>query len=86
MAEHHAGCAVDAGQAAYQTFVVGKVAVAVHFNEVGKDACDVVQRHGALLVAADFADLPGGELAVYVFGELLAFFAQLLYFGRYVYG
>ena len=62
------------------------MAVAVHFNEVGKDACDVVQRHGALLVAADFADLPGGELAVYVFGELLAFFAQLLYFGRYVYG
>jgi len=33
-------------------------------------------------MAGNFGDLPGGQVAVDVFGELLAFFGQLVDLGR----
>jgi len=47
---------------------------------------DVVQGVRALRVAGDFGDLPRCEVAVNVFGELLAFFAELVNFLADVYG
>ena len=44
VAEHHAGLAVEARQAADDRQVVGECAVAVQLLEVGEDLVDVVQR------------------------------------------
>jgi hypothetical protein len=38
VAQHHAGVAVEARQAADDGLVVGKVAVAVQLDEVGEDS------------------------------------------------
>ena len=54
--------------------------VAVQFHKIGEDFVDVVQRVGTLGVAGDLGDLPGREVAVNVFGELLAFLGQLVDF------
>ena len=56
--------------------------VAVHFDKVGEDFADVVQRVRALGVAGDLGDLPRRQIAVNVFGQLLALFGQLLDFFR----
>ena len=47
--------------------------IAVQFDKVGKDFADVVQRVRPLRVARYFGDLPGREVAVDVFDQLLAF-------------
>jgi hypothetical protein len=61
VAQHHAGLAVEARQPAHDGQVVGKVAVAVQFLEVGEDLVDVVQRVGPLRVARDLRHLPGRQ-------------------------
>ena len=81
MAEHHAGLAIEAGQAAHNALVVSKVAVAVHLDKIGEDVVDVVHRVGPLRVAGDLGDLPRIEVAVNGFGQLLAFFVQLVNLG-----
>ena len=78
VAQHHAGLAVEARQAADDGQVVGEVAVAVQFLEVGEDLVDVVQRVGPLRVARDLRHLPGRQAGVDVLGELLALLAQAL--------
>ena len=60
--------------------------VAVQFDEMGEDLVDVVQRVRALGVPRDLGDLPGRQVAVNVFGQLLALLGQLVDFGRDVYG
>ena len=78
MAQHHAGRAVEAGQTADDAQVIGKMPVAVKLDKVGEYFVDVVQRVRALGVAGDLGDLPGREVAVDVFGELLAFLGELI--------
>ena len=52
--------------------------VAVQLDKMGEDFIDVVQRIRALGVPCNFGDLPGRQVAVDVFGELLAFLGQLV--------
>jgi hypothetical protein len=56
--------------------VVGVVAVAVQFLEIGEHLVHVVQRVGALRVARDLRHLPGRQAGVDVLGELLALLAE----------
>jgi len=56
--------------------------VAVKLHIVGEYFVDVIQRVRALGVAGDLGDLPGREVAVDVFGELLAFLGKLVDFVR----
>jgi hypothetical protein len=79
---HHAGLAVEAGQATHDAQVVRKVAVAVQFLEMGEDVAHIVQRVGPVRVAGNLGDLPGCEVAVDVLGELLALVGQLFDLGR----
>ena len=81
VSQHHAGVAIKARQATHNAQVIGKVAVAMQLHKVREDFVDVVQRVGALGVAGNLGDLPGREVAVDVFDELLAFFAELVNFG-----
>ncbi len=80
VAEHHAGMAVEAREAADDGEVVGEVPVTVHLDEVGEDLAHVVEGVGPLGVAGDLRDLPGRQLAVDVLGELLALAAELVDF------
>ena len=82
LTQHHAGIAVETRQATDDAQVIRKMPVAVHFDKVGEDVADVVQRVRALGVAGDLGDLPGRQIAVNVFGQLLALFGQLLNFFR----
>ena len=82
VAHHHAGVAVEAGQATYDGEVVRIVAVTVQFHKVSEDVAHVVERVGTLGVAGNLGDLPGAQLAVDVFGELLALLAELIDFFR----
>jgi len=72
VADDHARLAVEAGEAADDGLVVRIAAVAVQFAEVAEHAGDVVQSVGPLRMARDLRDLPGGELAVDLLGQLLA--------------
>ena len=56
------------------------MAVAVHLDKIGEQRIHIVQRVGTLGMARDLGDLPGRQVAVDVFGQLLAFFAQLVDF------
>ena len=76
MADHHAGLAVEAREAADDGQVIGEVAVAVQFLEVGEDVADVVQRVRALRMARDLRHLPRRQARVDVLGELLALLAE----------
>jgi hypothetical protein len=59
MTDHHAGLAVEARQATDDGLVIRKVAVAVHFDKVGKALAHIVERIGTLGMAGDLGDLPG---------------------------
>jgi len=59
VAQHHAGLAVEAREAADDGEVVREGAVAVQLLEVGEDVVDVVERVGPLRVARDLRHLPG---------------------------
>ncbi|CUJ22821.1 Uncharacterised protein [Achromobacter sp. 2789STDY5608633] len=76
VADHHAGRAVEARQAAHDGLVVGVHAVAVQFVEVGEDFAHVVQRVGTLGVAGDQRRLPRRELGVDFLGQRLALLLQ----------
>nr|GEU28296.1 hypothetical protein [Tanacetum cinerariifolium] len=76
VADHHARLAVEAGQATDDRLVVRIGAVAVQFVEVGEDFVHIVHGVRTLRVARDQRHLPGGELGVDVFGQLLALFGQ----------
>ncbi|KAG1171022.1 hypothetical protein G6F35_017134 [Rhizopus arrhizus] len=76
MADHHAGGAVEAREAADDGLVVGVHAVAVQFMEVGEHFAHVVQRVGALGVAGDKGRLPRRELGVDFLGQGLALLLQ----------
>ena len=78
VAQHHTGGAVEAGQPAHDAQVVGKMPVAVQFDKVGEQLTHVVQCVRTLGVPGDLGDLPGREVAVDVFGELVALFGQLV--------
>ena len=82
VAQHHTGVAIEARQAAHNAQVVSKMPVAVQLDKVGKDVPNVVQRVRPFGVPGNLGDLPGRQNAVDVFGELLAFFGQLLDFFR----
>jgi hypothetical protein len=56
------------------------MSVAMHFYKAGEDFVDVVKRVRPLRVSSYFCDLPRRQITVDVFGELLAFFRQLLNF------
>ena len=86
LANDHARVTIEARQAAHNGKVVGKVAIAVHLQKISEDFPYIVQRVRALGMAGDFRHLPRRQIAVDVFGELLAFFAQLLNFGRNIDG
>ncbi|OIQ71125.1 hypothetical protein GALL_472620 [mine drainage metagenome] len=51
--------------------------IPMQFNKMGKEIADIVQRVGALGVACNLDNLPGAQITVNVFGQLLAFFRQL---------
>ena len=72
VAEHHAGLAVEAREAADDRRVVGVRAVAVQLAELAEHAVDVVERVRPLRMARDLRDLPRRELGVDVARELLA--------------
>ena len=76
VAEHHAGLAVEARQAADDRLVVGEGAVAVQLLEVGEDLVDVVERVRPLRMARDLRHLPGRQAGVDVLGELQALLAE----------
>ena len=76
VADHHAGLAVETGQAADDRLVVRESAVAVQFMEVGEDRVHVVHGIRTLRVARDLRDLPWGQLGVDVLGQLLALLGQ----------
>jgi hypothetical protein len=76
MAEHHAGLAVEARQAADDRLVVGERAVAVQLLEVGEHLVDVVERVRALRMACDLRHLPGRQARIDVLGEEQALLAQ----------
>ena len=82
MADHHAGLAVKACQAADDGEVVRKVAVAVQLLKVGEDIVGVIQRIGALRVPRNLRHLPRPKPRINVFGELQALLAQPLDFIR----
>jgi len=54
----------------------------MHFHEVGENFTDVIKSVRALWVTGNFGDLPRCEVRLDVFGELLALFAELVYFFR----
>ena len=58
MAKHHACIAIETGHAPHNAQVIGKVSVAMHFDEVGEDIVDVIERVRTLGMARDFSDLP----------------------------
>jgi len=75
---HHDALPVEPRQPAHDGRVVREGAVAVHLLEIRAHGLDVVEGVGALRVARDLGDLPGGELAVDVLGELAALLRQPL--------
>ena len=58
------------------------MSIPVQLNEVGEYLIDIVKRVRALGMPGDFGDLPRGQIAVDIFGELLAFLRQLFDFSR----
>ena len=72
--------AIEAGQATHDAQVIGKVAVTVQLDKIGEQLVHIIQGVGALGVACDLGDLPRVQIAVNVFGELLAFFTELIDF------
>ena len=84
MTDHHASLAVEARQTAHDRQVVGEGAIAVQFVEVGKDLADVIERIWTLRVPGDLRDLPGCQVGVQIFGELLALGGQAGNFFRNV--
>ena len=85
LAKHHAGRAIETGQAANNALVISKMPVAMHLDKMGEYLAQVIKRVGAFCMAGNFGDLPGRELAVDVFGELQAFLGQLIDLARDVY-
>src|SRR3989442_9736022 len=61
MAEEHRGAAVPGTDSADQRRIVGRKAVAVQLDEIGRQAPDVVQRIRPVGVAGKLDDLPDGE-------------------------
>ena len=86
VANHHAGLAIEAGQAADDGFIVGKVAITVHFHEIGKNFAHIVQGVRTIGMPGNFGNLPRCQVAVDIFGQLVAFFAQLIDFIRNIDG
>ena len=82
MTDHHASLAVETGHAADHRQIIGKVAVAVQFLEVGEALVHVIHRVGALRVTRNLRDLPRRQAGVDVFCELNAFFAEPINFFR----
>ena len=80
LAQHHTSLAIEAGQTAHDGQVICKVAVTVHLHKIGEDAVDVIESVRTLGVTRNFGDLPGAQVAVNVFGQLLAFLTQLINF------
>ena len=76
VADHHAGLAVEARQAADDGGVIGEMAIAVQFLELGEDLGAIVQGLRALRVAGDLIDLPGRHIGVDVLGELQALLVE----------
>ncbi len=76
MADHHARIAIEPREAADDRRVVGVAPVAVQLAELAEQSVDVVERIGPLRVARDHRDLPRGEPAVDVLGELVALSLQ----------
>jgi hypothetical protein len=73
---HHARLAVETRQATDDRLVIGIRAVAVQLMEVREDFVHVVHGVGTLRMTRDLGYLPGRELGVEVFGELLTFLRE----------
>ena len=80
LANDHASIAIEASQTAHNAQVVREMPVAMHLHKVGEYFVDIVKGIGALRVTGNLGDLPRREVTVDVFGELLAFFGELVYF------
>ena len=76
----HASVAIEASQTAHNAQVIRKMPVAMHLYKVGEDFVDVIKGVRALWVTCNLGDLPRCEVTVNIFGELLAFFGELVYF------
>ena len=63
----------EAGKAADHGAVIGVLAVAVQFLEIGKGLVDVIQRIGTAGVAGELDALPGGEIVKNLAPGLLDF-------------
>lgn len=72
MTEHHAGRSIEAGQTTHNRQVVGEVAVAMHLHKICENFADVIQCVRTLRMTGNFGNLPGRQIGVNVFGQLLA--------------
>ena len=81
LTNHHHRTAIDAGKTPNNRAVIGEVAVAVQFIELGKNTRDIVKCVGALWMARHFDDIPGTEVRVDFLSELGAFIPQILDLG-----
>ena len=80
MTDDHTRRTVETRQATHDRQVVGKVSIAVHFHKVGENFTDVIQGVGALGMTGNFGHLPGRQVRINVFGQLMALFAELVDF------
>ena len=78
--------AVKPRQTADDGVIVGIVAVAVQFLEIGTERGDVVQSIGTLRMAGNLGNLCRRELGIDGFGQLVAFFLQAFDFIADVHG
>jgi len=77
--DHHHRLAVEARRPADDRRVVGVLAIAVQFVEVGEDRVHVVERVGPLRMARDHCHLPRRELGVGVLQQRVALLLQPLH-------
>ena len=72
MANDHASVAIEARQTTHDAQIIRKVPVAVQLHKIGENLVDVVERIRPLRMPCNLCDLPRRQIAVNVFGKLLA--------------
>ena len=74
LADDHHAALVDRRQPADDRMVVGKAAVAVQFDEIGRDALQVIEHVGPFRMPGELDALPRGEVGEDLFLGRLEFF------------
>jgi hypothetical protein len=77
--DHDATLAAEHGQTTRHCFVIGKPAVAMQFNPIGKTPVDVIQSEGPLRMSRDLDALPGRKIAINPAARLAKLCLQLFY-------